>query len=108
MSVLANMMLGAKDQPGERLGMTLIAPRRVAAREREIHERALEMLDLIRLRHLADDYAGTLSGGQRKLLELGGAWRPDPGMFFFDEPRPESLRCSRSSSCSTSRICAPS
>ena len=86
MSVLANMMLGAKDQPGERLGMTWVAPRRVAAREREIHRRAIEMLELIRLRHMADDYAGTLSGGQRKLLELGRALMSEPRMILLDEP----------------------
>src|SRR4029078_10370886 len=58
MSVLENVMLGAKDQPGERLGMSWFAPRRVAMREREIHARALEMLDLVRLSNLAGDYAG--------------------------------------------------
>ena len=86
MSVLENMMLGARDQPGERLGMTWFAPRRVATREREIHARALEMLDLIRLRNLANDYAGTLSGGQRKLLELGRALMSEPRMILLDEP----------------------
>jgi neutral amino acid transport system ATP-binding protein len=86
MSVLENMMLGAKDQPGERFGMSWFSPRRVARREREIHERALEMLGLIRLGHLAHDYAGTLSGGQRKLLELGRALMSEPRMILLDEP----------------------
>ncbi|MBI3708597.1 MAG: ABC transporter ATP-binding protein [Proteobacteria bacterium] len=86
MSVLENMLLAAKDQPGERLGMNLIAPRRVARRESEVHARALELLDLVRLRHLADDYAGTLSGGQRKLLELGRALMVAPRMILLDEP----------------------
>jgi ABC-type branched-subunit amino acid transport system ATPase component len=86
MSVLDNMMLGAKNQPGERLGMSWLAPRRVARREREIHVRALETLQLIRLDHLADDYAGTLSGGQRKLLELGRALMSEPRMILLDEP----------------------
>jgi ABC-type branched-subunit amino acid transport system ATPase component len=86
MSVLENMMLGAKDQPGERFGMALLAPRRVARRERDIHAQAREMLALIRLDHLADDYAGTLSGGQRKLLELGRALMSEPRMILLDEP----------------------
>jgi ABC-type branched-subunit amino acid transport system ATPase component len=86
MSVLDNMLLAAKHQPGERLGMGWIAPRRVAKREREIHERALEVLDLVRLRPLAGDYAGTLSGGQRKLLELGRALMVEPRMILLDEP----------------------
>jgi len=86
MSVLDNMLLAAKHQPGERLGMGWIAPRRVARREREIHQRALEILDLIRLQPLAGDYAGTLSGGQRKLLELGRALMVEPQMVLLDEP----------------------
>ncbi len=86
MSVLDNMLLAAKHQPGERLGMGWIAPRRVAKREREIRERALEVLDLVRLRPLAGDYAGTLSGGQRKLLELGRALMVEPRMILLDEP----------------------
>jgi len=44
------------------------------------------MLALIRLDHLADDYAGTLSGGQRKLLELGRALMSEPRMILLDEP----------------------
>ena len=86
MSVIDNLLLAARHQPGERLGMSWLAPRRVARREREIRERALEILDLVRLRPLADHYAGTLSGGQRKLLELGRALMVEPRMILLDEP----------------------
>ena len=86
MSVLENMLLAAKDQPGERLGLGWIAPRRVAKREREVRAQALEILDLVRLRHLSGAYAGTLSGGQRKLLEFGRALMVEPRMILLDEP----------------------
>ena len=86
MSVLDNMLLAGKNQPGERLLLNWIAPGRVAAREREVHRRALELLELVRLLPLAEAYAGTLSGGQRKLLELGRALMVEPRMILLDEP----------------------
>jgi neutral amino acid transport system ATP-binding protein len=86
MTVLENMMLAAKNQPGERLGLPLIAPGRVAARESEVRTQALELIELVRLGRLTDDYAGTLSGGQRKLLELGRALMVAPRMLLLDEP----------------------
>src|SRR5262249_46000403 len=86
MSVLENMMLAGTHQPGERLGWTLVAPRLVAQRETEVRRRAFELLDLIRLRPLAETYAATLSGGQRKLLELGRALMVEPRMILLDEP----------------------
>ena len=51
-----------------------------------MRERALELLEMVRLTHLADDYAGTLSGGQRKLLEFGRALMTEPRMILLDEP----------------------
>jgi ABC-type branched-subunit amino acid transport system ATPase component len=86
MSVLDNFMLAAKDQPGERLGATFYAPFRVARREAEIRARALETIELLRLTPLVSSWAGILSGGQRKLVELGRALMVEPRMILLDEP----------------------
>jgi neutral amino acid transport system ATP-binding protein len=86
MSVLENMMLAAADQPGEHLWRLVATPRAVRHREREIEAKALALLELIRLDKVAGDYAGTLSGGQRKLLEFGRALMADPRMVMLDEP----------------------
>jgi ABC-type branched-subunit amino acid transport system ATPase component len=86
MTVLENMMLAGTAQPGEALGAALYRPRQSNRREREIRDQAREMLDLIRISRLANDYAGTLSGGQRKLLEFGRALMTEPRMILLDEP----------------------
>jgi len=86
MSVLENMQLAATGQPGETLGAALFAPFAVRRREREVRAQALEVLELVRLSRLANDYAGTLSGGQRKLLEFGRALMTRPRMILLDEP----------------------
>jgi neutral amino acid transport system ATP-binding protein len=86
MSVLDNMLLAAQRQPGEGLFTALLAPGRVERREREVRQRAGELLELVRLSPLAGSYAGTLSGGQRKLLELGRALMVEPRMVLLDEP----------------------
>jgi ABC-type branched-subunit amino acid transport system ATPase component len=86
MTVLENVLLAAPNQPGELLGAALYAPGAVRRREREAREQAHEVLDLVRLSRLADDFAGTLSGGQRKLLEFGRALMTRPRMVLLDEP----------------------
>jgi len=86
MTVLENLMLVAPRQTGERIWNTWFRAGRVRAEESRIRERALEVLDFIDLGHLADEYAGKLSGGQKKLLELGRTLMAEPEMVLLDEP----------------------
>jgi neutral amino acid transport system ATP-binding protein len=86
MSVRENLMLAAPEQPGEFLGAALFRPDLVRRRERAVREQAQEVMERVRLTRLANDYAGTLSGGQRKLLEFGRVLMTRPRMVLLDEP----------------------
>jgi neutral amino acid transport system ATP-binding protein len=86
MPVIDNMMLAAQDQPGERLLNIVFRPRAWRQREGEVREQAMELLAVFNLDDKADEYAGTLSGGQRKLLELARSLMTQPRLLMLDEP----------------------
>jgi neutral amino acid transport system ATP-binding protein len=85
MSVIDNMKLGAQNQTGESLLQALI-PVRWRSQEREIEARAEELLRRFNLIHMRDEYAATMSGGQRKLLEMARALMAEPDLILLDEP----------------------
>lgn len=85
MTVLDNMMLGATNQVGERFVQAFVRPwwRR---QEQAVEARADELLDRFNLAHMRDTFAGELSGGQRKLLEMARALMVEPRLIMLDEP----------------------
>lgn len=86
MTVLENLLLYPLHQRGERLWTNLIQHRKVLGQEQEIRNRALEILVFVNLIPLKDAYAMELSGGQKKLLELGRVLMADPQIILLDEP----------------------
>jgi branched-chain amino acid transport system ATP-binding protein len=84
MTVLENVVLAAPRQGGERLGGSL-APR-ARRRERGARARAVEWLEIVRLDRHSGALAGTLSGGERKLLDLVRALMVEPRILLLDEP----------------------
>jgi len=86
MTVLENMMLGAQGQAGERLCNPLIRRHKVMSQETEIREKAEGILEFFDLGRMRDEYAGSLSGGQKKMLEMARALMANPRLLLLDEP----------------------
>ena len=86
MTVLENLMLVPSQQVGEQIWNPWLFAFRVSRQERQIYEKAMEVLQFVDLAHLRDEYAANLSGGQKKLLELARTLMCDPQMILLDEP----------------------
>jgi branched-chain amino acid transport system ATP-binding protein len=83
--VIENMKLGAPAQRGENPFRGLLKPL-WGGQEAEVEAKADALLDRFKLAHMRDEFAGNLSGGQRKLLEMARALMADPTMIMLDEP----------------------
>jgi branched-chain amino acid transport system ATP-binding protein len=85
MTVRENLMMVPADQTGERLWQTWFGRSRIREEELRLRARADEVLEFLTIAHLADERAGNLSGGQKKLLELGRTMMVDAKVVFLDE-----------------------
>ena len=85
MTVRENLMMVPGSQSGETLWNTWFGRKRIADEERALQAKADEVLEFLTVDHLRDEKAGNLSGGQKKLLELGRTMMVDARIVFLDE-----------------------
>jgi len=85
LTVLENLMMVPGNQSGENLVNALFKPSLVKEEEIKIKTKALEVIDFLNLKHLSNELAGNLSGGQKKLLELGRTMMVDAKLVLLDE-----------------------
>ncbi len=86
LSVLENMLLATPNQTGENFFRVWFQQSKLRTEERENKERAMNILESVGLAAKAHDYAGALSGGQRKLLEMARTLMTNPKLILLDEP----------------------
>jgi branched-chain amino acid transport system ATP-binding protein len=86
MTALENLMVASKSQHGENIFMNWLYPKLVYEREAEVVQKASETLEFLGLMHVSHELAGNLSGGQKKLLELGRTMMADAKLILLDEP----------------------
>ena len=86
MTVLENLMIMPEFQVGEKIWNTWFRSAAVRKQEKEIVEKVFAVLEFVELIDLKDEYAGSLSGGQKKLLEIARSMMADPTMVLLDEP----------------------
>ncbi|MDJ0687311.1 MAG: ABC transporter ATP-binding protein [Xenococcaceae cyanobacterium MO_188.B32] len=86
LSVLENMLLAKPRQTGENFFQVWLQPKKLRQEERENKQQAMEILESVGLAEKAYDYAGALSGGQRKLLEIARTLMSNPKLILLDEP----------------------
>jgi len=86
LTVLDNMLVSTPNQTGENLWRVFQTFNKVLKEERENLKKAVSILELLGIKHLANEYAGNLSGGQRKLLSLGRMLMANPSLYLLDEP----------------------
>jgi len=85
LTVRENLMMVPGNQSGERLIDAWLRPARVKAEEELIRHKAEDVIRFLEISHVADELAGNLSGGQKKLLELGRTMMTDAKIVFLDE-----------------------
>ncbi|NET47814.1 MAG: ABC transporter ATP-binding protein [Merismopedia sp. SIO2A8] len=86
LSVLENVLLATPNHPGEKFWNIWVRPTHVIATEKQRRQEAMAILESVGLAAMAHDYAGALSGGQRKLLELARTLMVKPKLILLDEP----------------------
>ena len=85
LTVLENLMMVPGNQTGEKLIKVLMSSTIIKSEEEEIKNKALEVAEFLNLKHLSNELAGNLSGGQKKLLELGRTMMVDANLVLLDE-----------------------
>ena len=85
LTVLENLMMVPGNQSGENLVNALLKPALIKKEEEQVKQKAFKVIEFLNLKHLANELAGNLSGGQKKLLELGRTMMVDAKLVLLDE-----------------------